>query len=235
MKYIKSSLFNIYFFIISITCALFGLFFLLGKRETAFLVPQLWEKLLSFGARWLLDLDYRVEGLENLPKGPCLLASKHQSAWETFCFCGIFPGAVFIAKKELRYLPLMNFHFDKQKTIFVNRKLGSLAREDMIRQAKERIADGDRIVIYPEGTRHAPGVKTKYKQGIAGLYKALNVPVVPIALNSGVYWPRRSFLKNPGTITVSVLPPIQPGLPAEEFMAQLQTAIDTRSLELSKG
>ena len=233
MRYIKSFLFNIYFFFVSFGCALFGLFFLLGHRKTAFLVPKVWEILLSFGARWLLDLDYRVEGLENLPKGACILASKHQSAWETFTFCGIFPGAVFIAKQELRYLPLMNFHFDKQKTIFVNRKLGSLAREDMIRQAKERIADGDRIVIYPEGTRHAPGAKTKYKQGIVGLYKELNVPVVPISLNSGVYWPRRSFLKKPGTITVSILPPIQPGLTPEVFMETLHTAIETRSQELS--
>lgn len=234
MRYIKSFIFNIYFFLISFGCALFGLLFLLGSRRTAFLVPKVWERLLSFGARWLLDLNYRVEGLENLPQGPCILASKHQSAWETFTFCGIFPGAVFIAKQELRYLPLMNFHFDKQKTIFVKRKLGALAREDMIRQAKERIADGDRIVIYPEGTRHAPGSKTKYKQGIAGLYKELNVPVIPIALNSGVYWPRRGFLKKQGTITVSVLPPIHPGLDAETFMETLQSAIETKSKELIK-
>ncbi len=232
MKHIKSFLFNIYFIIVSLGCALFGLVFLLGARRTAFIVPQFWEKMLSFGARWLLDLDYKVEGLENLPKGPCLLASKHQSAWETFSFCGIFPEAVFIAKQELRYLPFMNFHFDKQKTIFVNRKLGSATRADMIRQAKERVADGDRIVIYPEGTRHAVGTKPKYKMGIASLYKELNVPVVPIALNSGVFWPRRSFLKKPGTITVSILPPIQPGLSQDDFMATLQNAIETRSLEL---
>lgn len=232
MSHIRSFLFNIYFFTMSTLCAVFGLVFLLGDRKTAFIVPQIWEKLLSFGAKHLLGLTYRVEGLENLPEGPCILASKHQSAWETFSFCGIFPGAVFIAKKELKYLPLMNFHFTKQKTIFVNRRLGAAAREDMIRQAQERVAEGDRIVIYPEGTRTSPGTHPKYKHGIAGMYKTLNVPVVPIALNSGVFWPKHAFLKKPGTITVSILPPIEPGLPIPDFIERLEKDIETRSKDL---
>lgn len=232
LNLIRSFLFNIYFILMSFICATIGIIFLFGKRETAFLAPQIWEKLLSLGAKYILGLTYQVEGVENLPSGPYIIASKHQSAWETYSFCGIFKGSIFVAKKELSHLPLMNFHFKKQKTIFVNRKLGAAAREDMIKQAKERISDGDRIIIYPEGRRKSPFEKPKYKNGIAGLYQELNVPVVPVALNSGLFWPRRSFIKNPGTITVSILPPILPGLSSDEFMKTLETSIETKCHEL---
>lgn len=232
--YSRSAIYNVYFFLATTFCAIFGIVFLFGSRATSFKTSRLWEKMLSAGARWILNLDYKVEGRENLPtKGGYVIASKHQSAWETFSYCGIFSGAIFVAKKELSYIPVVGSHFRKQKLIFVNRGLGSLAKADMVKQAKERIAEGDSIIIYPEGTRTAVGAKAKYKSGIYALYEVLNVPIVPVALNSGVYWPRRSFCKKPGTITVSILPPIQPGLSREEFMHQLENAIENRSRELA--
>jgi 1-acyl-sn-glycerol-3-phosphate acyltransferase len=235
MQKIKSLVFNIYFVLASSFSAIFGLIFLLGNRKMAFKTPQLWGALNSWGARHILGLDYRVLGLENMPEGPCIIASKHQSAWETYSFCNIFPESVFIAKRELLYIPFFNFHFMKTKTIMLNRKLGSHAKADMVRQAQERIADGDRIIIYPEGTRKGFGEKPKYKQGIAAMYTELNVPVVPVALDSGAFWPRRGFEKKSGTITVSILPPIQPGLPHAEFMKNLEDKIEGEMLRLSQS
>lgn len=234
MQKIKSLLFNVYFVIISAGSAIFGVLFLFGSRKLAFRPPQAWGALNSWGAKHILGLDYRVLGLENMPKGPCIIASKHQSAWETYSFCNIFPESVFIAKRELLYLPFFNFHFMKTKTIMLNRKLGSQAKADMVRQAKERIADGDRIIIYPEGTRKGFGDAPRYRQGIGAMYAELNVPVVPVALDSGVFWPRRGFEKKSGTITVSILPPIQPGLSHAEFMKTLEEKIESEMKNLRK-
>lgn len=230
---IRSFVFNIYFVIVSFSCALFGLPFLLGTRKFSFVVPQFWAKATDWGARHILGLSYQVEGAENLPEGACIIASKHQSAWETVVFCRIFPESIFVAKRELLRLPLFNFHFLKQKTIMLNRKLGGKAKADLVRQAKERVADGDRIIIYPEGTRRPMGAIPKYKQGIGAMYIDLNVPVVPVALNSGKFWSRRSFEKKPGTIIVSILPAIQPGLTQSEFMQKLEESIESKMPELA--
>ncbi len=234
MQKIKSLIFNIYFILSSSFSAIFGLIFLLGSRKFAFNAPKLWGRLNSWGARHILGLDYRVEGLDNMPDGPCIIASKHQSAWETYSFCTIFPEAVFIAKRELLYIPFFNFHFVKMKTIMLNRKLGSKAKADMVRQAKERIAEGDRIIIYPEGTRKGFADAPKYRQGIGAMYTELNVPVVPVALNSGAFWPRRGFEKKNGVITVSILPPIQPGLSHDVFMKTLESRIEEKMDDLRK-
>ncbi|WP_051908516.1 lysophospholipid acyltransferase family protein [Candidatus Odyssella acanthamoebae] len=234
MGKLRSFLFNIYFVIVSTLSALLGLPFLLGSRKLSFVVPQAWARLTALGTKYILGLDYKVEGRENLPTGPCVIASKHQSAWETVIFCEIFRGSVFVAKRELLYLPLFNFHFLKQKTIMLNRKLGGQAKADLIRQAAERVADGDRIIIYPEGTRRPIGAEPKYKQGIGAIYMQLNVPIVPVALNSGAFWPRRGFQKKAGTITVSILPPITPGLTQSEFMQTLEERIESKMVDLIK-
>jgi len=229
----RSLLFNIYFFSVSACVAIFGCFLLFGSRKTAFIVSHVWEKLVRWGSKYIIGLDYQVEGLENLPaKGPYIIASKHQSAWETCSFCGIFPGTIFISKITLSYIPFMGFHFAKQKVILVDRRLGHKARENMLQQAKERAAQGDRIVIFPEGERTFIDQPSKYKSGVYYMHEELQVPVVPVALNSGVFWPRNSFIKRPGIITVSILPPIQPGLQRDVFMDQLQEVIEKRSKEL---
>jgi 1-acyl-sn-glycerol-3-phosphate acyltransferase len=235
MRKIRSLLFNIYFGIVSTLCASLGLPLLLGTRRLSFVVPQVWARLTGWGCRVFLGLNYKVEGVENLPKGPCIIASKHQSTWETVLFCAIFPRVIFVAKRELLFLPFFNFHFLKQKTIMLNRKLGARARNDLVRQAKERIAEGDKIVIYPEGTRRPLGATPHYKNGIAALYLALGVPVIPVALNSGAFWPRRSFEKKPGTLTVSILPAILPGLSKVDFMKTLETRIEDKMGKLGSS
>lgn len=188
---------------------------------------------------WLLKvivgIDYRVDGKENIPKGPFIIASKHQSAWETAAFNHIFPKTSFILKKELMYFVPLNFYMHHTQMIPLDRRGGKQALKDMIARAKNVMAIGRSLVIFPEGTRTIVGEKVSYKRGIYTLYKHLNKPVVPVALNSGLCWKRRGFRKYPGTIVVNILPPIQPGLPEDIFMKTLETSIETASLKLIKG
>lgn len=232
MRYIRSFLFDIYFYMVSFLVSVICLPLLLGPIKWGYLSPRLWGFLTVKGAKWILGLNYRVEGRENLPPPPYIIASKHQSAWETVAMSHIFPESVFILKKELKYIPLFNLYFWRLKSIAIDRSLGKLAIAPMIKDAKFHRDAKRCIVIYPEGTRSAVGQSGRYKSGVAALYEGLGIPVVPVALDSGVFWPRRSFLKHSGTITVSILPAINPGLTKEALIKTLQGAIEKRSNEL---
>jgi 1-acyl-sn-glycerol-3-phosphate acyltransferase len=185
---------------------------------------------------WLLKLivgtTFEVRGREKLPKGACLVASKHQSAWETFALIPLFRDPALLMKRELFWIPFHGWFSHKFEMIPVDRDKGPAALRRMLREAKSRIADGREIIIFPEGTRRAPGAPPDYKTGVILLYAALGVPCVPVALNSGVFWSRRSLTRRPGTIVVEFLDPIPPGLPRDEFLARLTTAIETASNRL---
>jgi 1-acyl-sn-glycerol-3-phosphate acyltransferase len=232
MLYIRSFIFDIYFYIVCALVSVFCLPFLLGPISWSFIPSRLWGYLTLFGARWILGLDYKIEGAHNLPEKPYIIASKHQSAWETVAMCYLLPSPVFIMKKELKYVPLFNLYFARQKVIAVDRKLGKDAIIPMIEAAKFHMQGERCILIYPEGTRSEVGKSGRYRPGVFSLQEGLGVPVVPIALNSGAFWPRRSMIKKQGVITMSILPPIQPGLSREEFMKTLQTVIENRSNQL---
>jgi 1-acyl-sn-glycerol-3-phosphate acyltransferase len=173
-----------------------------------------------------------VRGREKLPDGPCLVAAKHQSAWETFALIPLFRDPAYLMKRELFWIPFHGWFSRKFEMIPVDRDKGPAALRRMLREAKKRIADGREIIIFPEGTRRAPGAPPDYKTGIVLLYEALGVPCVPLALNSGVFWPRRSLERRPGTIVVEFLDPIPPGLPKGEFIKRLIDAIETASARL---
>lgn len=232
MQYIRSFVFDVYFYIIGVLISILSLPILLGPQSWSYAVPRFWGYLTLVGARWILGLSYKVEGLENLPSKPYIIASKHQSAWETAAMCHIFPGSVYVLKKELKYIPFFNFHFARQKVITVDRKLGKFAIEPMVKSAQVHKEARRCIIIYPEGTRSAVGKAGRYRAGVFALQEGLDIPVVPVALNSGVFWPRRSFIKKSGMITVSILPPINPGLTREKFMEVLEQSIETRSNQL---
>lgn len=229
MRYFRSFMFDIYFYIISFLISFFFLPLLLGPINWGYLAPKAWGFMTLWGAKWILGLDYKVEGWENLPPAPYIIASKHQSAWETAAMTYIFPGSVFILKKELKYVPLFNLYFWRLKAISVDRSLGKLAIEPMLKEAEAHTKEGRCIIIYPEGTRSAVGQAGRYKFGVAALYEGLSIPVVPVALNSGVFWPRRSFLKYAGTITVTILPAIESGINKTVFMKTLQDMIEKRT------
>ncbi|MFG1346012.1 lysophospholipid acyltransferase family protein [Xanthobacter autotrophicus DSM 431] len=182
---------------------------------------------------WLLRViaGVRVEfrGVENIPPGPLLIAAKHQSAWETFALLPLFSDPAFILKKELMRIPVFGWFAAKARMIPIDRRAGASALKDMTRRAVADLAEGRQILIFPEGTRRAPGAPPAYKFGVAHLYSSLKAPCLPVALNSGLYWSRRATLLQPGTIRVEILPPIPPGLGRAAFLARLERDIETAS------
>ncbi|MCA1298621.1 lysophospholipid acyltransferase family protein [Stappia indica] len=182
---------------------------------------------------WLLKviagLDYEVRGRENLPIGGCLVASKHQSAFETLALQVILDDPAIVLKRELTLIPLAGWTMWRLGHISINRTAGASALMNMVRDARARLAEGRQVVIFPEGTRSAPLAPPSYKSGLSALYRSLRVPCVPIALNSGVFWPRRSLWRFPGRIVIDILPPIPPGLDQEAFRARLQETIEDRT------
>jgi len=185
---------------------------------------------------WLLrvvcriDVDWR--GIEKIPRGAVLVAAKHQSAWETFALLTVLAEPTFILKRELLWIPFYGWFARHAGMIPVERGGGKPALVAMTARAREALLEGRQIVVFPEGTRRPPGAEPKYKFGIAHLYAEGVAPCVPIALNSGLFWPRRQFLRHPGTIAVEVLDPIAPGLPMEEFFQRLQQDIEAATTRL---
>lgn len=167
-----------------------------------------------------------VIGHDNIPRGGAMLASKHQSAWETFALIPLLPHPAFVLKAELMRLPLWGAIARSQKMIAVDRSAGAAALITMARAAGEAVAGGAQLVIFPEGTRRLPGAPPDYKPGVALLYQRLGVPCVPVALNSGLFWPHGSYIRWPGTLTVSFLPAIGPGLDRSAFLSRLTDAIE---------
>jgi 1-acyl-sn-glycerol-3-phosphate acyltransferase len=191
------------------------------------------------GTLWLLkhvvDIDHRIVGAEHLPATPAIYASKHQSAWETLFLSRYLNFPAFVLKKELLSIPLFGWFLKRSGMIAVDRKAGASALRQMARQATATLESGRSILIFPEGTRVAPGDSRPYQPGVAALYTQQKVQVVPVALNSGLFWGRRAFVKKPGTIVVEILPPIQPGLDRKAFMPELESRIETAARALAQA
>jgi 1-acyl-sn-glycerol-3-phosphate acyltransferase len=228
----RSLLFNVLFYVTT------AMFVVLGSP--LFFAPRRWAMAaLAIHGRfelWLLKVivgtKLEVRGREKLPQGACLVASKHQSAWETFALIPLFRDPALLMKRELFWIPFHGWFSRKFGMIPVDRDKGPAALRRMLREAKKRVADGREIIIFPEGTRRAPGAPPDYKTGVVLLYEGLGVPCVPVALNSGVFWARRSLERRPGTIVVEFLDPIPSGLPKAEFLARLTGAIEAASARL---
>jgi 1-acyl-sn-glycerol-3-phosphate acyltransferase len=185
---------------------------------------------------WLLKvvcgIDVEITGADKIPPGPLIVASKHQSMWEAFGLLPLFAAPTFIVKRELMWIPVFGWCMWRADMIAVDRGAGSQAMFAMIDRAKFEIGRGRQIIIFPEGTRRAAGASPAYKFGVAKLYAATGVPCLPIALNSGLVWPRRSFLRYPGVVRVEILDPIPSGVPADAFFARLQHEIETATARL---
>jgi 1-acyl-sn-glycerol-3-phosphate acyltransferase len=177
-----------------------------------------------------IKVEYR--GIEKIPEGALLVASKHQSLWETFALLQLFSDPAFILKRELQWIPFFGWYAMKAGMIPVDRGRRGQALSDMTERARAELGQGRQIVIFPEGTRRAPGAEPRYKFGIAQLYGETGMPCLPIALNSGLFWPRRSFMRYPGTIVAEILDPIAPGLSKEAFAARLQQDVETATARL---
>ncbi len=191
-----------------------------------------WMSFLLWLAKVLARLDYEIRGRENLPAAPVVIAAKHQSAWDTAAFFHELDDAAFIIKKELLAIPVYGWLLRRDRMIAIDREGGSDALKKMVRDTRAALAAGRQVVIFPEGTRGEPGERLPYHPGVAALYAMTGVPVVPVAVNSGLFWGRRSFLKHPGTITIEYLEPMPLGMKRHAFMAELERRIETASENL---
>jgi len=232
--WVRSLLFNIFFVFWTIVPTILFLWVLLLKQETVFATVTYWQKTLAWFEKKIAGIDYRIVGAEHLPEGACIIASKHQSAWETCKLNVLFGNPSIVLKKELTYIPIWGWFAKASGLIPIDRKAGVKALSIMMRAARAAVAANRKIVIFPQGTRVRPGLHKPYRVGVAGLYQELGIPVVPMAVNSGLFWPKGSFLKKPGTITIAFLPPIQPGLSRSAFMRELQTQLEAASDKLAE-
>jgi 1-acyl-sn-glycerol-3-phosphate acyltransferase len=177
-------------------------------------------------------IGVELRGLEKIPPGALLVAAKHQSVWETFTLLTLFDDPAYVFKRELMWIPVFGWYAWKSDMIPVDRAARRGAIADMVTRAQAEFARGRQIIIFPEGTRTAPSAPPAYRQGVMHLYVQAGVPCLPVALNSGLFWPRRKFLRYPGTIVLEALDPIPPGLPREEFAARLEREIETATARL---
>ncbi|MGE5149321.1 MAG: lysophospholipid acyltransferase family protein [Rhodospirillaceae bacterium] len=224
--WLRSLAFNVGWYLGTAAIAIVGLPLLLAPRRWVIAWARLWIVFVLWWLRVTVGLTHRVVGRENLPAGPAILASKHQSSWETLSFTLLFDDIAIVLKRELLFIPVVGWAMARVGNIAVTRGDGAVALRGLVKQAKAAIAEGRSIVIFPEGTRVSPGEHKPYQVGTAALYRQLGVPVVPIALNSGLFWGRRKWIKRPGVLTLEILPPIPPGLPREAFMQTLQEKIE---------
>ncbi len=202
---------------------------LLVPRRVLAVFVHIWLRGIAFFADTVLGLRYELRGIENRSAGPAIYASKHQSAWETLFFRLIVPDCAFVLKRELMWIPLWGWYVWRMGMIGIDRTTAVRSIKTMIARAHGVLAAGRSIVVFPQGTRVASGEEGAYLPGIAAIYGELGASVVPVALNSGIFWPRRRFVKFPGMITIEFLKPIDPGLERREFMALLEAQIEEAS------
>lgn len=232
MIVLRSIVFNLVFYLVLFVYLIAAMPTLLMPRGALLAMVKNWSRLNLRLLKVICNIDCEFRGLENIPKGAALIASKHQSMWETFALITVLDDPAYILKRELLWIPFFGWCAAKAKMIPVDRGRRSQALAAMTERARMETARGREIIIFPEGTRRAPGAEPKYKFGVAFLYTELGVPCVPVALNSGLFWPRRSFRRYPGVVRVEFLPPMPPGLDRQAFYGRLQDAIETKTAEL---
>jgi 1-acyl-sn-glycerol-3-phosphate acyltransferase len=228
----RSIVFNIFFPLWTLLVALICTPLLFGSQKTVALAGSLWARGTLIALRVICGIKLKVKGREHLPAYPFIIACKHQSAFETIMFHIIVKAPVYVLKQELLNIPFFGQYLRFMGMIAIDRSGKAAAMKDLIRQSHKTLQAKRPIIIFPEGTRTAPGERIPYHPGIAALYSQSHAPVVPAALNSGKYWGKGAFLKKPGTIVIQFLPAIYPGLKRGEFMHLLEEQIETASDKL---
>ncbi len=228
----RSFLFNLSFYLVLFVYLIVALPTLLMPRRALIWLVKNWSHANFWLLRAICNIRMEIAGTERIPHGAVLVGSKHQSLWETFALMTVFEDPAYVLKRELMWIPFFGWCARKAEMIPVDRGAGSQALTRMTQNARGETDRGRQIIIFPEGTRRAPGAEPKYKFGVAHLYSELNVPCIPVALNSGLFWPRRSFMRYPGTIRVEILDPIAPGLDKQEFVRRLQDNVETATARL---
>lgn len=225
----RSIVFALAFYLVTALFLVLGSPLLLGPRRWAMAGLRLHGQTCVWLLRIIAGTRLEVRGHDKLPRGACLVAAKHQSAWDTFALIPLFRDPAIVLKAELAYIPLYGWFCRKFEHIIIKRDRAAVALKAMLADSRARSEEGREIVIFPEGTRSPPGAPPDYKPGIVALYEGLGLPCVPVALNSGMYWPRRSLMRYPGTIVVEFLDPLPPGLERRQFRVELERRIEDAS------
>jgi len=229
MVFLRSVIFNVFFYASISIWMIVSIPLLLLPSAVLWQVVYLWSRTNVLGLRWLAGVRVELRGLDNLSQTPVIYAAKHQSAFETVSLLHLFERPAYILKQELMRIPLLGRFARKMQMIPIDRKAGQKALRLMMERAREVLGDGRQIIIFPEGTRRPPGAAPAYKHGIVHLYKELGVAVVPVALNSGLFWPRQGFARFPGKLVVEFLPAIEAGLDGRVFLERLTAVIEAAS------
>ena len=224
--FLRSLVFNILFYIVFLSWSVVALPTFVMPRAAMLKVGGWWAKTNIILMRVICGIKVEFRGVEKIPKGPLIVASKHQSMWETISLLSFFEAPFFVVKRELKFIPLFGLFIIKTKMVAIDRAKGGRALLAVLRRAEEEVKRGRQFVIFPEGTRRAPGAPPQYKAGVGMVYVDCGVPVLPVALNSGLFWPRRTFMRYPGTLVLEFLDPIPPGLPREEFLRRVESVIE---------
>lgn len=229
MQYLRSKAFDILAVVwtVLLSPAVPVLWLTNASSEHIRAVSQWWARGLMFLLSAVVRLDYVERGRENIPAGPCLILCNHQSLWETLALSTIFPDASFVAKVELTRLPVVGWFLKNYPMIMLDRSAGRKAVHQLVEEGKRAIREGRKVLIFPQGTRRSIDEPVKFKRGVTALYSALDVPTLPIAVNSGAFWGPGQLMKHDGTIVVSYLAPIAPGLPPDVFQERAERVIST--------
>lgn len=227
MTWLRSVLFNIAFFTSTAAVAVLATPVLLAPSRWTMPVIRFWAWLVVQELRLICGIRLHVTGREHLPQqGAALIAAKHQSALDTIIWLLLVPRCCYVLKQELLRIPFYGFLVAKAGMIAVDREGGGAAMRQLLKDGRAAAAAGRQLVIFPEGTRVAPGEHSPYQPGIAALASATGLPVIPVATDSGMLWGRRAFLKRPGVISIAVLPPLPAGLPRPVLMQELEAVIE---------
>src|SRR3954469_19289775 len=230
--FLRSLVFNVLFYIGLVFWIIVGIPTFLMPRWGIISIAQCWARSSIWLMRVICNTKVEYRGTDKIPKGPLIVASKHQSMWETFALLQFFPQPLFILKRELKWIPFFGWYLTKADMIGVLRGAGGRSLIQMTRRAGAEVRRGRPLIIFPEGTRTAVDAPPHYKSGVGQIYVDSGVPCLPVALNSGLFWPRRSFLRYPGTIIVEFLDPLPPGLTRSEFIARVSTVIEAATNRL---
>jgi 1-acyl-sn-glycerol-3-phosphate acyltransferase len=224
--FLRSLAYNVLFYLVLVFWVIVGIPTFVMPRRAIMRIAGYWAASSIWLMRVICNIKVEYRGLDRIPSGPLIVASKHQSMWETFALLQFFDQPLYILKRELKWIPFFGWYLIKSNMIDVDRGTGGRALIEAMRRAGEAVRRGRQLIIFPEGTRRPVGAPPDYKGGVSLIYANSNVACLPVALNSGLFWPRRTFMRYPGTLVVEFLDPLPAGLPRHEFIARVSTVIE---------
>ena len=225
--FLRSLVFNVLFYLLLAFWFIVAIPTFVMPMSTTFWIARMWARNSEWLMRVVCNIRIEYRGVEKIPPGPLIVAAKHQSMWETFTLMRFFDEPLYIYKRELAQIPLFGWYLVKTRMIGIDRDAGARALITMAKRAREEVLRGRQLIIFPEGTRRPVGAAPSYKTGIAQIYTDSGAPCIPVALNSGLFWPRRTFLRYPGTLVVEFHDVLPPGLKRRDFVAQISATIET--------